>query len=55
MNKREWDSMTYVRCSECSFVYDSKLMVCPQCGAPKVVTESLDGETSKEDVFNICD
>lgn len=42
----------YVRCTECSFVYEDKLDECPQCNTPKEISEGVSGI---EPVFNICD
>lgn len=43
--------MEYIRCKNCSFVYDITQQFCPNCGAETVVSEDLD----KEAVFNIND
>jgi RNA polymerase subunit RPABC4/transcription elongation factor Spt4 len=43
--------MQYKRCEECSFVYDSELEKCPNCGALNTISESIIDSV----VFNIND
>ena len=41
----------YVRCPECSYVYEATEERCPQCGKLTVISESM----LEEKVFNILD
>lgn len=41
----------YVRCPECSFVYEATQDKCPHCGKETVINE----EVLQEQVFNILD
>lgn len=41
----------YVRCKNCSYVYEVTLDKCPMCGADTMISEGED----KEKVFNIID
>ena len=41
----------YVRCPECSYVYEATLDKCPQCEKPTVISESM----LSQEVFNLND
>lgn len=43
----------YRRCLKCSWVYNTKLNKCPQCGEKQPVNEDFD--SSDDVVFNILD
>ena len=44
-------TVDYIRCPECSYVYEAILDKCPQCGQPTVINE----EALSQQVFNLCD
>lgn len=41
----------YVRCPECSYVYEATLDRCPQCDKPTEISEAA----LSQQVFNLCD
>ena len=45
------DSVKYLRCPNCSYVYEATEDKCPQCGKETTISESQ----SEEKVFNIID
>ena len=45
------NKIDYVRCPNCSYVYEATKDKCPQCNQDTVISEDL----IQEDVFNICD
>ena len=41
----------YIRCPECSFVYEATKDKCPQCGKETIINE----EALSQEVFNLND
>ena len=48
MNEKEVD---YVRCPNCSYVYEATEDKCPKCGKETVINEDL----LSQETFNVCD
>ena len=44
-------TVDYVRCPECSYVYEAILDKCPQCKHDTIINE----EALSQQVFNLCD
>lgn len=44
-------TVDYVRCPECSFVYEATLDKCPLCKHDTIISE----EALSQEVFNLCD
>lgn len=44
-------TVDYIRCPECSYVYEATKDKCPQCGKETVINEEL----LSQEVFNIND
>ena len=44
-------TVDYLRCPECSYVYEATLDECPQCHKPTIINE----EVLSQEVFNLND
>jgi len=44
-------TVDYVRCPECSYVYEATRDACPQCGKATIINE----EVLTQEVFNLND
>ena len=51
LEEKKDKSVDYIRCTNCSYVYEATLNKCPQCNKDTVISEDL----IEEPVFNICD
>jgi len=45
----------YVKCSNCSFVFDSTLEECPKCKQIISINENFSKSEEDNNLFNICD
>ena len=44
-------TVDYIRCPECSYVYEAVLDKCPHCQHETIINE----EALSQQVFNLCD